>query len=725
MSIFRGETVEVERDVDHSVHLILDVPDRAVNVINRQVLMDLDEALDAIAAAARTTLLVVRSGKKSGFVAGADLVEFESVAEAATAEGIAAAGQRVFAKLAALEMPTIAAVSGFCLGGGLELALACDYRLVSDHPGTRLGLPEVGLGLLPAWGGTQRLPRVVGLEPALRLILTGKKVNAREALALGLADAIAPTEAEVRRQFSILAMRAVHEGKRRRRRLPLRTWRQRLLELTSPGRRVIFRATRRALERRVPNDMPAPYEALEAVRVGLTGGMEEGLAFERSAVGRLATSAACRNLVGLFLAGERAKKLPEELGAEPAEVRRVGVVGAGVMGAGIAQLAALKGCHVIVREVNAEALEAGQARVAGLFRKAVERGRLSPEEAARRQGALRWTLNWDEFSEVDAVVEAAVEDPRVKEEVFRALGERTRPEAVLATNTSSLPVASLQQGVPRPERVAGMHFFNPVHKMPLVEVVRAPGTSPAALATLARWAVRLGKTPVVVGDGPGFVVNRILMPYLNEAVLLVAEGMEVGAVDRVMKKFGMLMGPLETLDEVGLDVAAHVARSTAPVLGERFGANPAFEKMCSRGWLGRKAGRGFYTHKGKKLQLHPEVQELLRVGDDTAAPLPPAARLAEARERMVLLAVNEAAQVLAEGLAADAATVDLAMVLGSGWAPHRGGPLHHADARGPADVVQALEGLAARHGKRFEPCAELRRRAEAGEPFTRPAGATV
>jgi 3-hydroxyacyl-CoA dehydrogenase/enoyl-CoA hydratase/3-hydroxybutyryl-CoA epimerase len=726
MPIFRSETVEADRDVDHSVHLTIDLTGRPVNVLSRQVLADLDEALDAVLQASRTTLLVVRSGKKSGFVAGADLVEFEAVADAAAAQAISAAGQKVFAKLAALPMPTVAAVSGFCLGGGLELALACDYRLVFDSPQTQLGLPEVRLGLLPAWGGTQRLPRLVGLERALRMILSGNSLSAREALACGLADATAATEGELRRQFSALALRAVHDGKRNRQRLPLRTWRQRMLESTPVGRRVVFRATTRALRHRVPDDMPSPFEALEAVRVGLARGMEEGYAFERAAAGRLATSPACRNLVGVFLGRERAKKLPEELAAERAEVQRVGVVGAGVMGAGIAQLAALKGCHVIVREVSPEALEAGKARVAGLFAKAIEHGVLGQEDARHRLDSMGWTLNWDEFADVDAVVEAAAEDLQVKREVFAALGERARPDAVLATNTSSLPVASLQEGVPGPGRVAGLHFFNPVHKMPLVEVVRTPATAAAALATLARWAVRLGKTPVLVGDGPGFVVNRILMPYLNEAVLLVAGGMDITQVDRVMKRFGMMAGPLEVLDQVGLDVAAHVARSTAPALGERFGANPAFEKMCDAGWLGQKSGRGFYVHKGKRARPNPGVRELLRAGGEPeGAALPPAARLAEARERMVLLGINEAAQVLAEGLAADAATVDLAMVLGTGWAPHRGGPLHYADARGPADVVRALEGLAARHGKRFEPCAELRRRAGAQESFTRPAGAAV
>jgi 3-hydroxyacyl-CoA dehydrogenase/enoyl-CoA hydratase/3-hydroxybutyryl-CoA epimerase len=727
MPIFRSETVEVDRDVDGSLHLTLDAADRPMNVFNRKTLTDLDAALDALRDAARTSVLVVRSGKKSGFVAGADLKEFQAVTKAADAEAISAAGQKIFAKLAELPMPTIAAVSGPCLGGGLELALACDYRLVFDRRDTQLGLPETQLGILPAWGGTQRLPRVVGLERALIMILRGRQLDAREAYAWGLADAVAATEDELRQQFSRLAGRAIKEGKRDWRRFPRRTWRQRLLESNPLGRRLLFRVSQRILKRQLPDDLPAPYEALEAVRVGLRPGLEAGLAYERAAAGRLALTPAARNLVGLFLAVEQARKLPELLGAAPAEVQRVGVVGAGVMGAGIAQLAALRGYEVVVREVNNAALEAGQRRIQELFDKAVERRVIDAAEARRGLAALHGTVNWDEFDAADVVIEAAVEDLEAKRAVFHDLAARTRPDAVLATNTSSLSVRALEEGVRNPGRVAGLHFFNPVHRMRLVEVVRTPDTDAGTLATLAQLAVRLGKVPVLVGDGPGFVVNRILMPYLNEAVLLVGEGMAIDQVDRVMKRFGMTVGPgvwvgpLQVLDQVGLDVAAHVARATAPAVAERFPPNTAFERMQQAGWLGQKSGKGFYIYKGKKAAVNPEAQALLRGEGGPAGPaLPPAARLAEARERMVLLMVNEAAMVLGQGLADGAEAIDLAMVLGTGWAPHRGGPLHYADARGLGEVVQALRGLAARHGRRFEPCAELLRRADRKELFVQP-----
>lgn len=726
MQIFQSATIVVERDPEGALALIVDVPGRSVNVLNRQVMADLDAALDAVAGS-KAPLLIVRSGKKSGFIAGADLQEFLRIQDAASAEAISASGQKLFAKLAAAPMPSIAAISGACLGGGLELALACDYRLVFDKSNTQLGLPEVELGLLPAWGGTQRLPRLIGLERALRVILDRKRLSAADAFRWGLADALAATESELREQLARLAVRAVGEGKRRSDRLPLRTWRQRLLESNPLGRRILFKATERLTRRRAPDDMPAPFEALESIRTGIQSGMTAGLAYERGAAGRLAVSTACRNLIGLFFQTQKSDKLPEELrGAAATEVRRVGVVGAGTMGAGIAQLAAFKGCKVVVQDVSQAALDSGMERIEGLFRKAVERRLLTEPESAERLAAIQGTMKWEGFDNVDVVIEAALENLDAKRAVFRELEVRTRPGTVLATNTSSLPVERLQEVLTHPERVAGLHFFNPVHKMPLVEVARAPASSATTLATLMQWGSQLGKTPVLVRDSPGFAVNRVLTPYLNEAVILVTEGLTIEQVDRVMKRFGMPMGPLELLDQVGLDIAAHATHSMQPLLAGRIEPNPAFEKMRSAGLLGQKSRRGFYLHGGKKPKVNAKAQELLQAGPTSSTQaLPTAARVAEGRERMVLLMVNEAALALSEHLTASAEALNLAMVLGSGWAPHRGGPLRYADDRGIADIVQSLTALSGRHGRRFEPCAELKRRADANEPFTQSLPALV
>ena len=708
MAFFHSDNVTVDIDGDLAL-LKLDVPGRSVNVFTPQVLRDLDAALDRIATRTPLHVLVIRGMKKSGFVAGADIQQFANIQTAGQASALSAMGQQLFDKLELLPMASLAIVHGPCLGGGLEFALACDYRLVIDTPTTQLGLPEVELGLLPGWGGTQRLPRVVGLERALHIILGGKRLSAKEALVWGLADAIAHSEDEQRSLLSTLMDRARNQGKRRRTGLPLRTWRQRLLESTGLGRGMIFRAAQKQVSRRVWDDFPAPAEAFNAIRTGIKQGMAAGLACERAAASLLALTPACRNLVGVFLQREQARK-PAGVEGEP--VKKIGIVGAGTMGAGIAQLAAIRGCEVIVQEVNEEALGRGVLTISELFRKAVERGVLTYAEYERRLAAIKGTTTWEGFGEVDLVVEAVQEDLAIKQAVFRQLESVTRPETVLATNTSSLPVGEVQAGLQHPSRVAGLHFFNPVHKMDLVELIRASATDDQTIQLLMRWTLALGKTPVRVGDGPGFVVNRVLMPYVNEAVLLVNEGLDIEEVDGLMRRFGMPMGPLQLLDQIGLDVAAHVADIMQPRLGERVAPNPVFRRLSESGWLGQKTGAGFYRHRGKKPSVNKDVLPLVRSEPSPGAALmrglPEAVRRQQARDRLVLLMVNEAAACLGEGLAS-AQDIDLAMVLGTGWAPHRGGPLHHADTFGTVRAVQTLEEFARRHGRRYEPCEALRR----------------
>ncbi|HEV3260008.1 MAG TPA: 3-hydroxyacyl-CoA dehydrogenase NAD-binding domain-containing protein [Gemmataceae bacterium] len=715
MSSFKTNNLRLETQAEAGAVLHLDVADRPVNVFNEQILNELEAALDHVAGLSSLKLLGIRSDKPSGFMAGADLHQFTTIQSAAEATALSAAGQRVFDKLARLPVPTVAVIHGPCLGGGLEFALACDYRLVIDHAKTRLELPEIKLGLIPGWGGTQRLPRVIGLERALHMILGMRSVDARTALRWGLADALAGNERDCDVALRSLAGRALQRGKRPKKGLPLLTWRQRLLESTFLGRLLLFRGAERTLHSRVPDDMPGPWEALKAIRIGLTRGVDAGLRFEREAIGRLATTTACRNLVTLFFLMERARKTDAAReGMSP--IRRVGVVGAGTMGAGIAQLAAVKGFGVVVQEVNEAALAAGVEKIEGLFRKAVERGVLSGEVAGEKLAGVGRTTSWEGFADVDLVIEAVVEELDKKRAIFGELSRRTRPDAILATNTSSLSVRDLQEGVQHPERVAGLHFFNPVHKMPLVEVVRAPGTAESVIAALTQWATAVGKTPVVVGDSPGYVVNRILVPYLNEAGILVAEGMPVEQVDRAMRRFGMPMGPLELLDQVGLDVAAHIARTMRPLFGDRLTPHPALEQMCQWGWLGQKSGSGFYHYHGKKKVVNKEALARLRGDVKTEAPASPG-QGRDATDRMVLMMVNEAAACLSEGLGERADVIDLATVMGTGWAPHRGGPLRYADDRGAADVCKTLQELARHLGPRFEPCAELRQRAASGEPF--------
>jgi 3-hydroxyacyl-CoA dehydrogenase/enoyl-CoA hydratase/3-hydroxybutyryl-CoA epimerase len=730
MAGFRTDNLSVETQGEGGAVLRLDVAGRPVNVFNRQVIADLHAALDFLTTVPSLRLLGIRSGKASGFIAGADLEEFAAVRSADEAVALSAAGQQLMDRLAGLRVSTVALIHGPCLGGGLEFALACDYRLVIDHPKTQLGLPEIELGLIPGWGGTQRLPRVVGVERALQVILGGRRLDAAKARAWGLADLVA-SQAESGDALRRLGEIALREGKRARGRPPLRTWRQRLLESTPPGRWLIFQGAERVLRRRVPDDMPAPGEALEAVRVGLRQGPEAGLAREREAIGRLAQTPACRNLVQLFFRREQARHATTATALAQC-VRRVGVVGAGTMGAGIAQLAAVKGFEVVIQEVSEDLLNQGRQKIADLFRKAVERRLLSEEEARLKAATIKGTTTWEGFGDTDLVIEAVIEDLAAKRSVLQELESRLRPETVVATNTSSLSVARLQEGLRHPERVGGLHFFNPVHKMPLVEVARAPATSDQAAGNLARLAADLGKTPVVVRDSPGLLVNRILIPYLAEAVRLVGEGLAIDRVDRTMRRFGMPVGPLELLDQVGLDVAAHIARAMQPVIGEHVAPGGSFDRLVQRGWLGQKNGLGFYRYIGGKRRVHAEAGDVLReamsamvsgrvVGgewsDEGMPHSPLTTHHSLLTDRMVLVMVNEAASCLAEKLAADAATIDLAMVLGTGWAPHRGGPLRYADNQGIAHIIERQSDLARRFGPRFEPGPELRRRAATGQPF--------
>jgi 3-hydroxyacyl-CoA dehydrogenase/enoyl-CoA hydratase/3-hydroxybutyryl-CoA epimerase len=722
--LFQSPNLRLERDSSSFATLWLDVQGQRFNVLTPAVLDELDEAFSALDKAPGLVGLLIRSAKPSGFLAGADIHEFAGIQTADQAKALSARGQQVFAHLEQIgdRIPTGALIEGPCLGGGLELALACTCRLAVARPDSQFGLPEVELGLLPAWGGTQRLPRTIGLENALQVIVGGRRLKAREAFACGLADGFLPPEVTTSGLDSpelLLAGRSPRGG--RRPRAPAkRTWRQRILESTAFGRWLILRGTERILRRRVPDDMPAPFEALEAVRVGLKQGMEAGLAREREGAGRLATSMASRNLVGLFLQREAARKVPEELRSQAGQpIRRVGVVGAGTMGAGIAQLAALKGCDVVVQEVNESALGAGLLKIAVLFQKAVERGLLSQEESQKRLSAIRGTTKWNGFEDVELVVEAALEDLDAKRGIFRELENRVPFAAILATNTSSLSVARIQEGLTHPERVAGLHFFNPVHKMPLVEVIHATRTDPRTPPALVQWAVALGKTPVLVRDSPGFVVNRVLLPYLSEAVVLATQRVAPARIDRAMRRFGMPMGPLELLDQIGLDVATHVAESIADKQHAAHAdlVRALFEQMRSKGWLGQKSGAGFYRYRGRSKRLNvPALKMLYRQqGPGPRRAVPP--QPGEVRDRLVLPMVNAAAACLGEGVAADAETIDLAMVLGTGWAPHRGGPLHYADTRGPAEIVRILDGFARHLGPWFEPCDELRRRADGGSRF--------
>ena len=697
---------------DKIAEIRFDAPDEKVNLLTEALLTRLNAILGDIEAGCRDGTIravILTSGRPGVFLAGADVKAFVAVAQQGDPVAAAAkarVGQEIFTRLAALPVPTVAAINGACLGGGFELALACTSRVAGDGPEVSMGLPEVRLGLIPGWGGTQRLPRLVGASRALDLILTGRSLTGRKALKLGVVDAVVPIEGidyEARREAARLA-----SGGRPRR--PRWSW----LDTNPAGRSIVYMMARRGAQAQSKGRYPAPMCAIDAVRYGLTRSLSEGLLYEADHVGRLLTGEVSRNLVGIFLASRGGGTAPGS--AKPMKIESVGVLGAGTMGGGIAAVAALgAGASVRLKDVSAEALARGMGQVRAAAKHAATRGRLPRHEAARREALVAPTTGWSGFSGSDLVIEAVVEDLEVKRQVLREMEAATGPQAIFATNTSSLSVAAISEAASRPARVLGLHFFNPVEKMPLVEVIRAPATDDGAVEAAVSLVRRMGKTPVVVKDTPGFIVNRILMPYLAGAVEELGRAADpavVVSIDRAMVDFGMPMGPFALLDQIGIDVAAKVAGVLKAAFPEKPGDARLFHAMMQAGLLGAKSGRGFYVHGrgGKRGKVSPELARLL-----SATYRPPvggavgAMEMAAVADMLVDAMIDEAAALLEQGAVDRPEVIDLAMVFGAGFPPFRGGLLRHADTVGTEFIAGRLRArgvtpapLLARKGRFYQ-----------------------
>ncbi len=693
-----------EADAAGIVTVTIDVANAPVNIFNEALFADVQAAAAAIEQA-RPRAVVFRSGKPSGFLAGADVKQIQRLKTEAEVRAILESGQELFARIEKWPWLTVAAIHGPCLGGGLEFALACRYRIARHDAATRLGLPEVQLGLIPGWGGTQRLPRRIGLKQALIMILEGAAWNAAKAYATGLADALIPPQ-----EWETGIARFVEDrlaGRPLPR--PRRSLTDRLLDGTWAGRRIVMHQARKRLGPRLVH-YPALGAALRAVEAGFRLPEPEGYAAEREEFVRVVFTPAARNLLDVFFWREKARKPSSWVSAE-VPVRRfqkVAVIGGGVMGSGIAQLLALQGWPVVVKEVNAELASAARQRIDALLRTAADKGAVTPEEAEAARQRLTVTAEWEPLRGADLAIEAVVEREGVKRTVFAQLAEHLGSEAVLASNTSALSITRLAEAVPRPERVAGLHFFNPVHKMPLVEVVRTPHTEEAAVAALVELARQAGKVPVVVQDSPGFLVNRILFPYLDEAVRLLTEGVPAETIDRAAVRFGMPMGPLELLDQIGIDIAADVSQSFRALAAEPSPTPERLAAMAAAGALGKKTGRGFYEYEGERRRGPSQWGQPSGEPSPLAVEPPEASEFSELQERLIYPMLNEAARSLGEGIVAAAWMVDLAMILGTGFAPFRGGPLRTADALGLPRLVRELEALSRRFGPRYEPAPLLR-----------------
>ncbi|MDX1492627.1 MAG: 3-hydroxyacyl-CoA dehydrogenase NAD-binding domain-containing protein [Longimicrobiales bacterium] len=709
-------------DDDRIAWITFDDPERSMNVLTEAVMLRFGEALDEARGAARESrarALVIRSGKATSFIAGADIDAIGGVEDPDVAKEQIRTGQSIYNDLANLPVPTVAAIHGVCVGGGVEMSLACDQRVLSDSSKTKMGLPEVQLGILPAWGGTTRLPRLIGLQASLDLLLTGRNVDPGKARRIGLATDVVPAELfdQKVREFVLAVLDDPSRGEVRKQKLM-----NRLLEATPPGRAVIFRMARKNVMEKTGGHYPAPLRILDVLSRTFSKSVEDGLEAEADAAAELVVSPVCKNLIHVFHMREAARKgtgLPEGSTAEPRTVETLGVLGAGVMGGGIGQLAASRGIRVYMKDIQHEAVTGGLRHAQELVDKARDRRKISRQEAAQQMERISGGLEYHGLSASDLVVEAIVEKMEVKKSVLAETEKHVSAECIIATNTSSLSVDEMATAMEHPERFCGMHFFNPVHRMPLVEVVRGSASSDEAVATVYQLALTLGKVPVVVGDGPGFLVNRILGPYLNEAGFLLSDGYSIESIDKVATEFGMPMGPLRLVDEVGIDVSGHAGEALHQALGDRLTPAPVLRELGDTDRLGKKGGRGFYRYeKGKEQGVDDSVYSEL----PSASPGKGPGDLSEEdrstiRRRLLLAMINEAARILDDAIVATAQDVDLAMIMGTGFPPFRGGLLRFADTLHTRGILHRLEELHQEHGARFAPAPALERMAERDQTF--------
>jgi len=683
----------------------LDVPGQKLNVLSRPLMAEFEGLLRGIeTGVVQARGLVLTSGKPDNFIAGADIKGFAIIESALEGETQAREGQALLDRLAALPVPSVAAIHGTCMGGGTEIALACSYRIASDDPRSAIGLPEVLLGLIPGLGGTQRLPRLLGLAGALDPILTGRSLKAAQAGRLGLVDEVVPPAA-----LLVAARRAVlglADGSLRARPIgiPLR---DRLLKPL-----ILWRARAQVLKKS-GGHYPAPLRALEVVARGTAAPLPEALKIEARAFGELSVSPVSRALVSLFWATQEIKKdtgVPQ--GTEARQVRKLGVLGAGLMGAGIAGAAADAGVPVRLKDTSHEALGRGLAHVRGVLERRRRRGGLDGRGVRQRMDRVSATTTMQGFRRAELVIEAVFEDLELKRRVLAETEAATGDECVFASNTSSLPIGAIAKGARRPARVLGMHFFSPVHRMRLLEVVVTAETDAWATATAVAFGRRLGKHVVVVRDGPGFYTTRTLSPYLNEAARVLEEGARIEDVDAALTAFGFPVGPITLLDEVGIDVGARVAKVLRQAFGERLAPPDSLERFLEDNRLGRKNGRGFYHYAGgDKKRPDASVYALL------ASPGRRAFDAREIQDRLVFAFLNEAALCLEQSILRSPRDGDVAAVFGLGFPPFLGGPFRYLDQLGARFAVEMLERLAERHGPRFAPAGSLRERAGSGRRF--------
>ncbi len=704
-----GPLIRREIDDEGICVLTFDRPDSGANIFDAATLQDLSEHLDFIEKQTDLKGVIVTSAKKSIFIAGADLQTLLRQAEAGELRSFIAEGQRIFNRLAALKIPTVATIHGACAGGGYEITLACDHRIASEAPATRIGLPETTLGLVPAWGGATRLPRLIGPEKAAEVILKGKLYAAQEALKLGLVDVVIAQDKMLEAAREALRKQGSPEG---------------------PASEPQTSGTGAATPIEIPKGQnPAPARAAKIISQSLTTSVDESLARELDAIVELGETESTRNLIRNFFLADRYRKGTSKASVE--KFTHAAVIGAGVMGSGIAQWLSSRGISVILRDVSAELLDRGLANIEKTYGEAVKRGLMSEEKAKEGRSRVVASANPGPLREVQIVIEAASEKLEIKKAIFHDLDSKIDDTDILATNTSALSISILAAETKHPGRVVGLHFFNPVSRMKLIEVVIGRQTSDETKERSLAFARQIGKVPVVVRDSPGFLVNRVLFPYLLDAAELWEQGVEAKKIDAALLEWGMPMGPLRLIDEIGVDITVDIAATLEKSLGARAGTPAILQKMQAAKMLGRKTGSGFYKYEGKQQSANEKIGQWRglaaptvagdavpgRQPDDAPGGPGSATPATETGEdlalRLVYLMVNEAARCLEEKVVAAPEDADYGMILGTGFAPLRGGPLRFADHFGIAEMVRA----GARHGGKFQPCDLLRQHAEKGTKF--------
>lgn len=693
----------VQIDEDNIALVTLDVTEESMNVLGRQTMDEISAVLDQVNDNPSIKGVIFTSGKPDSFIAGADVSMLDACENTNEATELSKRGQAIFNRIEQANVPFVSAIHGICLGGGLEFSLACDYRVCSLDEKTKLGLPEVKLGLLPGSGGTQRLPRLVGVQKALDMMLTGKELRAKQALKAGLVDDAVPN--------SILltaAKKCLDKGKRRHQKIK-RNLMGKALETNSFGRGILFDQALKATLKQTKGNYPAPEKIIEVVRVGLENGKVAGFDLEAQRFGELTQTCESQQLRNIFFATTEMKK---DLGIDDESVRavdvnQVGVLGGGLMGGGIAYVTTSKaGVPVRLKDIKHQGISNALKYSFDLMNKKVKRRFMRKSEMQKQMSMLTGGTDYTGFYNTDLVIEAVFEDLKLKQTMLADVEENCPAHTIFASNTSSLPIAQIAEGSQRPEQVIGLHYFSPVDKMPLVEVIPHQGTSAQTIASTVAFARKQGKTAIVVGDKAGFYVNRILAPYVNESIHLLLAGEPVEAIDKALTQFGFPVGPLKLLDEVGIDIGSKIGPILTEQLGERFTPPEAISAILQDDRKGKKNQKGFYHYNVSKLEQFKGVKpgKLADPSIYSLLNLTPAQTLnsEEVAERCVVLMLNEAVRCFDEGIVRSARDADIGAIFGIGFPPFLGGPLRYIDQMGADKLVEILKGYQARYGDRFE-----------------------